>query len=227
MASIQALVPIRAGYHSRLHSKPLIHLPNLRIAATIGRSISDYSTVGALDVMESWIVGKLDVVAAQLSEAIRLFFEQRDPVVVHTLVASAHQILFDLGKSRGVGSQIKNSANLDAQEVQEFLRAVNYPYNFFKHADRDPESKIDVGPLFQLTADFLMDGVLMLQKIAGVVPIQARIYWAWFVSYYHEQFANLPPDGEIAKLQKQDLGSKSFNELSAVIKCAELASDGA
>lgn len=177
--------------------------------------------------MGSRIIGKLDVVESQLSEAIRLFFERRDPVVVHTLVASAHQILLDVGKTRGVGSQIKKLANLKAQEVQEFLRAVNYPYNFFKHADRDAESMIDVGPLFQLTADFLMDGVLMLQKIAGRLPMQARIYWAWFVSYYQEQFADLPRDGAIAKLQEQNLGSKSFNELSAFIKLAELESDGA
>jgi hypothetical protein len=177
--------------------------------------------------MQSRIIGKLDVVAAQLAEAIRLFFEQRDLVVVHTLVASAHQILFDLGNTKGVGSQIKNLANLEAEEVQEFLRAVNYPYNFFKHASRDPEGKIDVGPLFQFTADFLMDGVLMLQRIAGTLPIQARIYWAWFVSYYHEQFNNLPPDGEVARLQKQELGSKSFKELAAVIKYAEAAGDRA
>lgn len=174
--------------------------------------------------MQSRIIGKLDVVRAQLSEAIRLFFEQRDLAVVHTLVASAHQILFDLGKSQGVGSQIKNFANLEIDEVQEFLRAVNYPYNFFKHADCDPEAKIDVGPLFQFTADFIMDGVLMLQRIAGVVPIQARIYWAWFVSYYHEQFENFPRDGVIARLQEQELGSKSFDELASFIRYSELES---
>jgi len=177
--------------------------------------------------MQSRIIGKVDVVAAQLSEAIRLFFEQRDLIVVHTLVASAHQILFDLGKKQGVESQIKSLDNLRDDDVQELLRGVNYPYNFFKHADRDPEAKIDVGPLFQFTADYLMDGVLMLQTIAGSLPIHARIYWAWFVSYYHEQFENLPPDGEVARLQQQELGSKSFDELAAFLKYAELVGDNA
>ena len=53
-----------------------------------------------------WI-DKNDVVNSQLKTAIQLFFEQRDLVAIHTLVASAHQILFDLGKGIGVESSVK------------------------------------------------------------------------------------------------------------------------
>lgn len=174
--------------------------------------------------MERRIAHKLNVVEAQLSEAIRLFFEQRDLIAIHTLVASSHQILIDLGAARGIESHVKNIGGLNKPEVREFLRAVNYPYNFFKHADRDPEAKIDVGPMFQFTADFLMDAVVMLQRISGSLPMHARIYWAWFVSYYHEQFDNLPQDGEIAKLQEQELGKREFAELAQLLKFSELVS---
>ena len=49
------------------------------------------------------------------------------------------QILFDLSKGKGFSGALKNTAGMRREEVQEHLRLVNYPFNFFKHADRDPD----------------------------------------------------------------------------------------
>jgi len=76
-----------------------------------------------------WI-DKIEVARRQIREAVRLFFGARDPVAIHTLIASAHQILGDISDKRGAQSVLKN------------VKRVNYPFNFLKHADRDPRSTL-------------------------------------------------------------------------------------
>ena len=49
--------------------------------------------------MDEILNDKLDVIRRQIKEAVRLFFEERDRVVIHTIIASAHQILFVIGKN--------------------------------------------------------------------------------------------------------------------------------
>lgn len=39
--------------------------------------------------MESDVVGKIDVVERLIAEAVRLFFGERNTIVIHTLIASA------------------------------------------------------------------------------------------------------------------------------------------
>lgn len=168
----------------------------------------------------------MEVASRQISEAIRLFFDQRDPIAIHTLVASAHQILFDIGSEKGIGSVVKRLQGLEKGEVRQFLISVNYPYNFFKHADKDPDTRINIGPLSQLTQDFIMDAVLMLQRISGDIPREAQVFWNWFVSFYPEGFDKLPPDGPIARMQEQEFGKMEFHELAAFIKVSDLLEGG-
>jgi hypothetical protein len=156
-----------------------------------------------------WI-DKIDVVNKQVKEAVRLFFEQRDIVVIYTIVASAHQILFDLCKKKDIGGAIKKTEALRGKDVQRFLKSINYPYNYFKHADKDADKKINIGPLEQLTADLIMDAIFMFQQLSGNLPIEAKVYWHWFVSKYPQDFDNLPEDSEIRKMQSSNIGKWDF-----------------
>jgi hypothetical protein len=172
--------------------------------------------------METEWIDKVEVVNRQIKESVRLFFEQRDPVAIHTLIASAHQILFDLGKHKGVESVVKNTKVLEKKGTQELLKNINYPYNFFKHADRDPESKINVAPLIELTEDFILDAIVMLQGAVGSIPFEAKVYWFWFVSKHHEGFDNLPADSEIRKMQEQNIGEWDFSTILEFIKFVDV-----
>ncbi|HPQ44029.1 MAG TPA: hypothetical protein PKZ42_07340 [Syntrophales bacterium] len=156
------------------------------------------------------LIDKHDVVKRQIKEAVRLFFEQRDAVVIHTIIASAHQILIDLGKAKGIESFVKNTQVLKGNEIQNFISLINYPYNFFKHANRDATAKIDIGPLEQFIQDFVMDAIVMLQRLCGDIPIEAKVYWMWFVSKYPEYFDDCPDDSEIKKMQEQGLANWDF-----------------
>ena len=167
-------------------------------------------------------ITKFDVVSRQLTAAVTLFFQGGDLVVIHTLVAAAHQILVALGKTRGIGSIVKNTAGLSQSEMPEFLRTINYPFNFFKHADRDSDDRINIGPLPRFTQDFIMDAVVMLQRLTGDIPFEAKVFWHWFVSKYPQEFDNLPQDGEIAKMQQLRMADMSFDKILALIKLNDI-----
>ena len=51
--------------------------------------------------MRSPFVTKLDVAECQLCCAIELFYANADVVVIHTLIAAAHNILVDIAKAEG------------------------------------------------------------------------------------------------------------------------------
>jgi hypothetical protein len=69
--------------------------------------------------MEVHWIDKVEIVRRQIREAVRLFFEARDLVLIHAVIASAHQILFDLGNSNGVRSALKNTAAIKREDLQE------------------------------------------------------------------------------------------------------------
>ena len=56
---------------------------------------------------------------------------------------------------------------------------------------------------------------------------EGKVYWNWFVSYYPEEFDNLPKDGEVARMQEQGIGKWSFEEISAFIKFSEIIDENA
>jgi len=166
---------------------------------------------------EHWI-NKLEVADRQIATSIRLFFEERDIVSIHTLIASAHQILADLGGP----SSVKGTKQLHDKELQEHLREINYPYNFFKHADKDPKSKINIAPLESFTSDFIMDAVLMLQVITKDLPIEAKTFWMWFTSKYPQDFEDCPEGGEIKKMINENLSSWEFEEIIKYLDFANI-----
>ncbi len=172
-----------------------------------------------------WVT-KIEVARRQLCTAIRLFFERRDPIAVHTLVAAGHQIVTDLGNAVGVVGLLKGSG-----QPAEHLRALNYAANFFKHADKDAEGRVNIEPLAKLTAEFLMDAVVLLQRLTGELPIEGKVFWTWFVTKHRELFEG---SGEATQrmidigLDPDDfpalVGMLTFHDLMASAGSAEGAS---
>jgi hypothetical protein len=175
--------------------------------------------------MEEFWIGKIDIARRQISEGVRLFFDERDPVVIHTIIASAHQVLIDIGTRKGIKSAVKNTETLRSEELQRHLKTINYPFNFFKHADRDADGMINIGPLKRFTSDFIMDAIVMLQQIAGDIPIEAKVFWSWFVSKYPQEFDNCSEDGEIKKMQQQRLSDWDNPKIGQFLGYAEIAGE--
>ncbi|HEY2232617.1 MAG TPA: hypothetical protein VGK01_03995 [Candidatus Angelobacter sp.] len=168
--------------------------------------------------METNWIDKIEVAQRQIVGAVGLFFEERDPIVIHAVVASAHQILVDLGKLKDVTSSVKGPSIAASKDQGSQL---NYPYNFFKHADRDPESKINVGPLGDFTREFIMDAILMLQRLTGDIPFEAKVFWTWFVSKNPQDFENCGE--EIKRMQEQKIGDWDFPTICHFLQFRNIA----
>jgi hypothetical protein len=168
--------------------------------------------------MNKHLIEKLDVAKIQIAEAIRLFYAERNIIVIHTVIAAAHQVLVDVGGHNNVYGILKNPNIKNKMEYKEYLKSVNFPYNFFKHADKDPNGKIDIAPLERFTQDFIMDAILMLQGLTKNIPLEAQVYWAWFVSSYPDEFSDCPKDGKIQKMVDINLNKVNFPTLLQFIK---------
>ena len=127
-------------------------------------------------------VSKIDVAKRQLSEAIRLFFERRDPISVHTLVGAAHQVLYDLARKRGITSHLKDSDRVREEYRGEWIRAMHAARNFFKHADEDP------GETFDFNSDtnpfLILDALDLFQKLTNQVSAEGMVFVGWFYLAY-------------------------------------------
>lgn len=147
--------------------------------------------------MEPIWINKIDVAKKQITEAVKLFFENRDPVVIHTVIASAHQILIDVGKDQGITSVMKNPDGLTREQFRNHDKIVNRPYIFFKHADNDPDGKLNIAPIERFMCDFILDSILMFQNLSGNLPLEAKVFWSWFIGTYPDEFDDCPEGGAI------------------------------
>jgi len=146
---------------------------------------------------------KIDVATLQIRTAIRLHFEGYEPVTLHTVVASAHGVISDLAKRNG---------------PSELDKAARIATEFFRSAAQDPNGRLNIEPLPQLTQDLLFDAVTTLQVIAGDIPFEAKLYWAWFMCRHPGEFENAGP--AVADIMKDNrhLGTMSFRDIRQLLR---------
>lgn len=122
-------------------------------------------------------ISKIDVVKQLIDEAIILFFQRRNAIVIHTIVGAAHQVLNDLTDRQQ--SMIKNdNAAKYSGKGKDWFKRLNKEYNFFKHADDDKNGKIKFDPL--LHTYFLIDCIYMYRALTGTSPYSHNVFDMWF-----------------------------------------------
>ncbi|MCY9826909.1 hypothetical protein [Vibrio chagasii] len=131
-------------------------------------------------------LSKLDVAERQLHLAIELFFQQSDPVSIHSLSEASSQILRDIAPNFSKHSFYRQHQELSKSEQKELNRQLNEARNFFKHADKDPNEKIKFKPGSNHLS--LFETSLLHSDIKGSIDIEIVIYFAWFLSCYSEYF---------------------------------------
>lgn len=92
-------------------------------------------------------ISKLDAAKRELEHAIRLFFLSGDPVVIHLVIYSSQQILRDLSRSKGLTPFIDEMMRSVKPEHQKSIKnKFASAYNFFHHADKDPDGIKEFNP---------------------------------------------------------------------------------
>ena len=133
-------------------------------------------------------VTKISAAEGQLKEAIRFFFQERDPVAIHTLIGAAYQILYDLGRKQGIESLLRDSKWIREERKEEWNQILNSARNFFKHADRDPKKELEFRP--EINAFFLFDAILLCESVSKKKTNEGRIFVSWFTLKYPDLFIN-------------------------------------
>jgi hypothetical protein len=132
-------------------------------------------------------ITKLEAARRQLHTAIRIFFENGDLISVHTLSRASHDLLRTLLKAKGEGSFIKDSEYIKPEHREKFSKYLNYPSNFFKHADRDPEDVLTFHHM--LCPIWLCDCCMMYQHLTGKFSRECAAFVMWYIVQYPDLLA--------------------------------------
>jgi hypothetical protein len=102
-------------------------------------------------MIQELVVTKYDAAKRQLETAVLLYFNEMDPVSIHTLAAAGYNILRDINTKKGGDPMLlkDDAAKLvKPEQLGEFKKKMNEAENFFKHADRDHDKSIKFRPAF-------------------------------------------------------------------------------
>jgi hypothetical protein len=89
-------------------------------------------------------VSKMEVARRQLATAIRLWFEDADPVSIHTLAAAAYEIIHVVSRTRKrTHDLLFDSALIKDEYRAQWNNAIKKPANFFKHANKDANETLE------------------------------------------------------------------------------------
>lgn len=135
-------------------------------------------------------VTKLEAAQRQLTTAIDLFLDGKDPVSIRTLAGAAHEILRTLLKRSGGRSTIAENP-LQSVDMQKWvLAAMKRTQNFFKHADKDPHAKFEFRPA--LTEGLLCDAIFMHHDLTGTHFLEGIVFLLYFFSEYEGELGDHP-----------------------------------
>lgn len=143
-------------------------------------------------------ISKFDAAIAQLKTAIRLYFENGDPISVHTLAMASSEIIERICAAKGVESMRANLlANIRTERRKEVIGAYNKARNFFKHAAEGNPDEIledfdDDRNLFALV--FATSDLNQL----GINIEEARMFGVWVSIVVPELVVNAPDAALVA-----------------------------
>ena len=133
-------------------------------------------------MMERETVSKRDVARRQMNEAIRLFFERRDTIAIHTLAAAAAQVLHDLCKARSIETIIRDAKLIRPDKQKYWRQVLKASENFFKHADRDPKATHEFRP--GSTEFVIFDATHMYSLLTKRHTYESAVFQSWFFLNY-------------------------------------------
>ena len=120
-------------------------------------------------------VDKLSAARRQLGAAIRMWFQDEDPVAIHTLALASTQVICDLLRHRGQPDFLRKNPRVRPERRAEYARTVKASANFFKHADEDPNDEQEFNPEVN---DFqLLECLMGLQQLGVTLDDDEMALW--------------------------------------------------
>ena len=138
-------------------------------------------------------MSKFDAARRQLATAIELWFNDKDPVSIHTLAYTSCDVIHTLSEKRGrKQTLIFDTELVNNENRKEYRIAVRAAGNFFKHGARDPEAMLNFDPL--INESFIYFAILGIELMGFTVTNVERAFVAW-ISLQHPEW--LTPEGHV------------------------------
>ncbi len=154
--------------------------------------------------MEALELNKLECARRQLKESINLFFQDGDPVSIHTLTCAAYNVIRDVNSDRN-GTPMFAKERYFQMHAKASLNDFNEPENFFKHADRDTDAKLTFYPKF--TECLMVDACEKYVELTGEGFPEFLVFTFWFMSQASEKF-DIPQRWESFADEAKELHAK-------------------
>jgi hypothetical protein len=128
-------------------------------------------------------ISKLDAALRQLRTAISLWFNEEDPVSVHTLAYAAYEIIHTISKKRDPNREalLFDSPFVKDEKRSEANKAIKSHANFFKHGDRDGEAVVEFNP--ELSQWFILYGIRGRELCGEQIALREQVFLWWL--YLH------------------------------------------
>jgi hypothetical protein len=159
---------------------------------------------------------KIAAAKSQLLEAINLFFEERDPISIHTLTCAALQILHDHFDDVGQVWDHNLIFHYDSIYIKdeyrkEYAEHVHKIRNFFKHADRDLKAgKTSIAFDTEENAFYILEAVRCLSIVEGSEYV-FHPEFGFFIYWYGLKYPNhLNDQGKISFIKLKDISPDNY-----------------
>jgi hypothetical protein len=138
-------------------------------------------------------VTKFDAMRRQLDTAINLWFSDADPIAIHTLASASHEILHHLYRKRGLKHLLYDEPSVTEENRATFMIAVKRAANFFKHASKDVNDKINFNPSTNEMLFFF--SIMGLGRMKENLTMLDNAFLLWFY-INRPEFARKRPDDD-------------------------------
>src|SRR5262245_13687418 len=156
-------------------------------------------------------ISKIDAAKSQLMTAIELYFEDRDPISVHTLAMAAAEIIDRLCQAKGLQSMRAHfMSQIIPKHRKEVGDALNKAVNFFKHASSSRPNQVLKDFSDDRNISAIMFGVDGLRQL-GVETAEMIAFRTWQMVVQPDLFLNPPPREQVMVLVG-DIWSKPRSE---------------
>ncbi len=150
-------------------------------------------------------VDKIGAATRQIELAIRLLFQNEDPIGIHTLAFAGFKILHDLGKVKK--SEISQYLTKIVKPGMEgkFWKVFNRAANFFKHADSDPYGFLE-GVQEEANDGLILFSCFLYRDIKSCWTPQMVAFVTWYLVIHPEVSDYLQDDPVMRQLlQSQEM----------------------
>lgn len=165
-------------------------------------------------------ISKIEAAEIQLNEAIFLFFDNANPVVIETLIGAVMGILRPLGIKYGIQAPIHDTDMIKPEHKKRWIKDyLHKAQNFCKHSDKDPKAilsyETDLLPSCILEACYLFRHLSSDKCLKYRQSQSAIMYETWFGFRYPESLKDSVKFNKVLKDAASKLNSFSFDDFNS------------